>query len=513
MDQSGNSQIPNPRQSSALPGINQSALLYRAAQRHFKNGEWNLALAAVDELLVKYPKAQELHDLRKELQKRIRHKGVQAFRQSPVYRAAVRHVQRGEWLPGQALVERLLQSYPQDRDLLTLQKDISQKVKLAREKRYRRQLFLALSFLSLWFVIVSGIFIQYLRKPAPLAEMIAPNADLNYAPHYLFSIYGTDKPMGIGISPQGDRIYVSEMGGDRLVRIFDSKGKQFGSIELPHTSVGERAPVYLATDSSGQVYVSDRKQHAVFIFNKEGEYVDTLLGPDQTLSEYVQTQVKSKVSGEKYVFNLFENILFYQAPDGTEQSISLPFLPEWAPLGIRIDDKGNLFLTDVDKNKNSIMVISLTGAKEAISGNTFQPSVAEMGTTGQADGELQFPNTAMADSKGRIFVADGNNGRISVWDQQGSFLYNFGKGTGEGSLSLPRGLFIDHRDRLFVVDTVGQNIKVYDVSKTKPVFLYSFGDYGVEDGLFNYPNDIAIDKSGRLYIADRENNRVQVWSY
>jgi hypothetical protein len=33
------------------------------------------------------------------------------------------------------------------------------------------------------------------------------------------------------------------------------------------------------------------------------------------------------------------------------------------------------------------------------------------------------------------------------------------------------------------------------------------------DGQFNYPNDIALDASGRLYIADRENNRIQVWSY
>jgi len=504
---------PGSRQPDAQPGINQSALLYRAAQRHYKNGEWNLALAAVDELLVKYPKVQELKDMRLELQNRIHHKGTQAFKQSPVYRAAVRHVQKGEWLSGQALVDRLLQSYPQDRELLTLQNEISQKVKLAKEKRYRRQLFLALSFLSLWFVIVSGVFIQYLRKPAPLTELIAPNTNLDYAPHYLFSIYGTDKPMGISVSPKGDRIYVSEMGGDRLVRIFDSKGNEFGSIELPHTSVGERAPVYLATDNSGQVYVSDRKQHAVFIFTKDGEYLDTLLGPDQTLSEYVQDQADPSVTGEKYVFNLLKNALFYQAPDGSEKSISLPYLPDWAPLGIRIDDKGRLYLTNVEKNRNAILVISPSSEKESIAGSTFTPSVAEMGTTGQEDGELEFPNTAMADSQGRIFVADGNNGRISVWDNLGNFMFNFGKGTGEGSLSLPRGIFIDHRDRLFVVDSVGQNIKVYDVSKDRPVYLYSFGDYGIEDGLFNYPNDIAIDKSGRVYIADRENNRIQVWSY
>jgi len=63
------------------------------------------------------------------------------------------------------------------------------------------------------------------------------------------------------------------------------------------------------------------------------------------------------------------------------------------------------------------------------------------------------------------------------------------------------------------VDAVGQNVKVYDVSGREPIFLFSFGDFGMEDGLFNYPNDIAMDETGRLYIVDRENNRVQVWSF
>jgi len=33
------------------------------------------------------------------------------------------------------------------------------------------------------------------------------------------------------------------------------------------------------------------------------------------------------------------------------------------------------------------------------------------------------------------------------------------------------------------------------------------------DGMFNYPNDITTDNQGRVYIVDRENNRIQVWSF
>jgi DNA-binding beta-propeller fold protein YncE len=228
------------------------------------------------------------------------------------------------------------------------------------------------------------------------------------------------------------------------------------------------------------------------------------------LSQYVQ-QNQNQLAGEKFSFNLFQNVVFYQSGNGQEQSFSMPYVPSWSPLGIRVDQKGQLYLTDVEKGTNSVMVINpangigLGAAKNQV--------VAQLGSTGEGNGQLSFPNSAVADSEGRVYVSDGNNGRISVWDAQGKFLFNFGRGTGEGALSLPRGMMIDQSERLYVVDAVGQNIKVYDVSASEPRFLFVFGDYGSDDGLFNYPNDIALDNSGRLYIVDRENNRVQVWSY
>ena len=93
------------------------------------------------------------------------------------------------------------------------------------------------------------------------------------------------------------------------------------------------------------------------------------------------------------------------------------------------------------------------------------------------------------------------------------FQYFFGTGTGTGALNLPRGAFIDPNDRLFVVDAVGQNVKVYNVAGNQPVFMYSFGDIGIGDGQFNYPIDVALYGTGTIYIADRDNNRIQVWSY
>ena len=48
---------------------------------------------------------------------------------------------------------------------------------------------------------------------------------------------------------------------------------------------------------------------------------------------------------------------------------------------------------------------------------------------------------------------------------------------------------------------------------TKLQFVNSFGCYGRGNGEFNYPNDIAQDGAGNLYVSDTSNNRVQVFDY
>ncbi len=382
---------------------------------------------------------------------------------------------------------------------------------IVNEDRRRRSL-LILALLVLVLITISTLFCRYLLQPAPLPELIIPDAEINYPPHYLFSIYGLTQPVGVALSPDGDRIYVSESGGDRLVRIFDRDGEEIDSFAPPRTRPGERSPVYLATDSNGRLYVTDRLQHAIFIHDQDGRYLDALVAPDLSLSEYVDQHIGGLRPELTFAYNNFHSNVYVQDADN-ELTLPAPILEEpWSPLGIRIDGEDKVFVTDAKTQENRVFEFVLPN-ESLIDWHTVNATAVAFGETGEGNGEFLYPNAAVADSQGRIFVSDGNNGRISVWDAQDNFLFNFGSGNGEESVSLPRGMAINEQDHLFVVDAVGQNVKVYDVSGEEPVFLYTFGDWGVDDGLFNYPNDIALDDSGRVYIVDRENQRVQVWSY
>lgn len=389
-----------------------------------------------------------------------------------------------------------------------------QAVSPEQDEKKRRKLLLALLLLLLLFCACLVLFLRYLLAPAPLPELVPLPVEVNYAPHYLYSIYGVDQPVSVVLSPDGKRLYVAETSGERMVKIISpDSGALLGQFSAPNTLTGERAPVYMAADQLGRIYLTDRLQHAVFIFDADGNYLDSILSPSLSLSGFVTSQTGGLGNGARYAYNNAQSNAWYMSGEGAEwTSIPAPQPEAWSPLGISITPDGRLLITDVMKDASRILEypISMTTAENW---NSVPPPAAAFGAYGEGEGQFLFPNDVLVDSQGRYYSIDGNNSRISIWNSDRTFHHFFGMGTGESALNLPRGAFLDQRDRLFIADAIGQQIKVYSVSGDEPEFLYAFGDMGIEDGLFNYPNDIVLSTSGLIFIADRENNRVQVWAY
>jgi tripartite motif-containing protein 71 len=375
---------------------------------------------------------------------------------------------------------------------------------------------LMLSFLlAILLLILAGLsvlFLRYILRPEPLPELLPVPVKLDYPPHYLFSIYDLDKPVGVTLSPHGSRIYVSESGGERMIKVFSRDGNQLGAFAPPGTSAADRSPLYLATDQGSRVFVSDVLQHAIFVYDQDGKYLDTILGPDLTLSGYVSVHEGGLQPGVTFAYNAFQSNVTIQESGGVIHTIPGPGKLDWSPLGVRVDANGYLLVTDIFEAHQGIHILPISGFQGG-AWQDFNPAGQLIGNNGGENGQFSFPNVAVRQAQGRIFVTDGNNSRISVWDNQGNFLFNFGRGTGDGAVNLPRGAMIDNKLRLYIVDAVGQTVRVYNIAGETPEFLFNFGDFGLGDGQFNYPIDIAIDQTGRLYVVDRENNRVQVWSY
>ena len=354
--------------------------------------------------------------------------------------------------------------------------------------------------------------IYYLNERTPLTDFpIVEPVVKAVPPHYLFSIYGVSEPHGVTVSPDGRRIYVVETGGQRALKIFDRDGQALGSFTPPKVSVFSRAPDYVALDRLGRLFVSDRIRHTIDIYAADGSYIgefpppeliDELPGLGHTLHRGTAADSAPTWGGSAWQYDPVTNdIGLYTESGEFIEKFPKPGGKFWSPLGVAFDPNGYFYVTDVTGDHHRVIVFDTEG----------QP-IRQFGRTGEAFGQFLFPNSAISNGRGWIYVSDGNNGRIQAFSKVGRLRFALGRSSGDAALNLPRGIALDDSNRLYVVDTVGQHVLVFDVSD-QPRLLFTFGESGWGDGQFGYPTAIAVDRTGRLYITDRVNNRVQVWSY
>ena len=151
------------------------------------------------------------------------------------------------------------------------------------------------------------------------------------------------------------------------------------------------------------------------------------------------------------------------------------------------------------------------------------------GLQGAGIGQFDTPSGLAVDqSDGSVYVADSNNNRVERFTPAGGYVSQFGSsGSGDGQFSRPTGIAVDPTDRsVLVVDSINNRVLRFD--KTG-VFVSAFG-WGVADGKeeaqtcttgcqaglggggegeFAEPAGIAVDSTGRVYVLDQNNGRVE----
>ena len=165
------------------------------------------------------------------------------------------------------------------------------------------------------------------------------------------------------------------------------------------------------------------------------------------------------------------------------------------PHGLTVDKQGNVWVTDDQaKGGKGLQVFK------------FSPDGKVLLTLGKkgaiATGAEGFgaPTSAIVAPNGDIFVADGHNGcncdasRIVKFTKDGKFIKEFGKkGSGPGELNLPHALAFDAKGRLFVADRSNNRIQIFDQEGN---FIDAWAQFGRPSGIF-ITRDI-------LYVSDSE---------
>lgn len=218
-------------------------------------------------------------------------------------------------------------------------------------------------------------------------------------------------------------------------------------------------------DHQGNVWITDFQNHVVKKFTTEGQHLLTLGTPGEPGED------------ESHFFR---------------------------PTDVAITPAGDVFVSDGYGNRR---IVHFDAQGNFV--NTW-------GSYGSQPGELTLPHMIVVDSRGVLYVADRNSGRIQLFNQQGEFLEQW------DNLVMPWGLWISPQDDLWVCGSSPQWWrKDGNYPPPKDQLFMRFSTDGrmrqlwsvpvgeEQPGHCNWVHCIALDAQGNIYAGDIQGKRLQ----
>ncbi len=266
---------------------------------------------------------------------------------------------------------------------------------------------------------------------------------------------GMSKPYGV--AARNGRVYVGDT-VDRSIVMFDlaaNRYKRFG-LEDPGSV---RMPFGIDIDTQGNVYVVDGTAKRVQVYDADGKFLRTLVA-----------DLKWK-----------------------------------RPVGIALDDKRRrMYIVDaggVDSEDHFVRAVDLDSGRVLF----------DVGKRGEGPGEFNLPRDAVIGPGGELYVVDGGNFRVQVFDSDGKFVKTFGAvGRQGGQFSRPKEIAVDKDGNVYVVDTAFGNFQIFD---REGRLLLDVGGRSNTNApaRFMLPSGIAVDVDGRVYMVDQFFRKVDVF--
>jgi DNA-binding beta-propeller fold protein YncE len=356
------------------------------------------------------------------------------------------------------------------------------------------------------------------------------------------------------------KAYLAAVGSERTVPAAEFKGKPEEAVWLPNEAVAKAYAEYVKTGAVGDttppptpfnlrvmpkgdqgteitwsaeadlesgtgqfIIMRDGKELAKVpekpVGFKEGRplfqkmtYHDT---PDQPMPDMRYLDASAK-AGEKHMYAVVEvnGVGLKSKPTGDapwpyvriSSVISYevdPSWPErrpevvWGPMsGATTDPQGNIWVV----SRKNMQVIE------------YQPD----GKFVQAWGEglMAGPHEIKVDGQGNVWLVDNGKHCVLKCSPQGKVLMTLGtpgeSGSDDRHFYKPTDVAISAAGDVYVADGYG-NARVVHFDKDGK-FVGAWGKLGVEPGEFNLPHAIAVDSKGRVYVGDRNNARIQVFT-
>lgn len=271
-----------------------------------------------------------------------------------------------------------------------------------------------------------------------------------------------------------DTIYVTDISSAQIIWL--NKNANAGSFSMNGASI--EAPLQIAGDTAGDIYVSDRSQRKIFKLRVSGS-ADQLSATAEIWKDF------SKLASTEFPYAI------------------ATFQDKYLMLGY----------------ESTLQKLTKDGST-----TTFIGSAAELGSQDGVGKVARFKraNTVAADNNGYLYVSDTENHTIrKINIATGEVNTLAGKagdaGTNDGmgplaKLSSPSALAVDGSGNVFFTDTQHQTIRKISANGLVTTFVGKLDAPGKIDGSgdqarLNYPQSLAFDKDGNLYVIELEGIR------
>ncbi len=279
--------------------------------------------------------------------------------------------------------------------------------------------------------------------------------------------FGTTETPGVAVGPDGN-IYVA-VRDEPPIRVYSPEGdylRGFGSAEIAKTH-------HLKFDPNGDLWLADIGDHTLKRFSRDGALLEILGTPGEK-------------GNDNDHFNMPTDIVV--TPEG-ERFVS--------------DGYGNGRIVHLDREGQFVKA---------------------WGKLGVGPGEFSIPHAIAIDSDGRLYVADRNNVRVQIFNQNGELLDIW------NNVIVPWGFHITPEDEIWICGSSPMPWRLTDLTLGCPPKDQVFMKFattgrliqqwtvpmpaskGTEPGECDWVHCIAADEDGNLYVGDIKGGRIQRFS-